>query len=296
LQTYYAPGSAARFLRSVGEPSAFRYVSYAGHIFRGPIAYTLGWSDPKTVALEVNNRGLVSGLHDVQGYNPIHLERYDRYMRALNGQAQEYHHADVFEEGLDSPLLDLLGVRYIVMPSAPAADQLLPHLQRFLPTVFEDGDVRIFENPSALPRAWIVHSAEQVDGDRALALLAVGNVNPRGTVLLEEPPPSLGPSRDDRAELLSYDAERIELETSSGAEGLLVLSEIYDPSWRGYVDGAPAHVYVADGALRALGVPAGEHRAELRYEPTAARIGVIMSVTTLVTLLCVILLAGRLRA
>ncbi|HET6316746.1 MAG TPA: hypothetical protein VFG86_09825, partial [Chloroflexota bacterium] len=68
LEYYYAPGSAGRFLRSVQDPAAFRYVSYASHVFGGPIPYTLGWWNPKIVALEVNNRGLVSGLHDVQGY------------------------------------------------------------------------------------------------------------------------------------------------------------------------------------------------------------------------------------
>jgi len=291
LEAYYAPGSAGRFLQSVDEPFTFRYVSYAGHVFGGPIAYTLGWSNPETVALEVNNRALISGLHDVQGYNPIHLARYDRYLEALNGAEQDYHNADVYEAGLDSPLLDLLAVRYVVVPSAPAADQRIPHFERPLTTVFEDGDVRIMENHSALPRAWLVHSAEQVVGDAALALLASGQVNPRETALLEEPPPSLGPPSDDRVQIIAYEPERIELETNASAESLLVLGEIYDPAWAAHVDGAAAHVYVADGALRALVVPPGAHRVELRYEPLRVRIGILMTVGTVLALVCIIAFA-----
>jgi hypothetical protein len=270
-------------------------VSYAGHVFGGPIAYTLGWSNPTTVALEVNNRALITGLHDVQGYNPIHLARYDDYMRALNGQDQDYHHADVYADGLDSPLLDLLGVRYLVVPSAPAPDQKLPHVARPLTTVYEDGDVRILENPSALPRAWLVHSAQHVDATAALAMLAAGQVNPRDTALLEEPPPPLGAPGDDRVQVVAYEPERIELETSARAQSLLVLAEIYDPAWAAYVDGAATHVYVANGALRALAVPAGDHRVDLRYEPFGVRVGILMTVATALVLVCVVVFAGRRR-
>jgi hypothetical protein len=216
-------------------------------------------------------------------------------MQALNGHEQEYHQANVFEEGLESPLLDLLGVRYFIMPSVPAADQTLPRLGRPLQTVFEDDDVRILDNESALPRAWIVHSAKQMEEDVAVASLATGRVDPRETALLEEPPPLLGASARDRADVITYDAERIELETTTTAPGLLVLSEIYDPFWKGYVDGAPAHVYVADGTLRALAIPAQEHRVELRYEPPGVRVGILVTTTTLVALLCFIVFVGRRR-
>ncbi len=296
LTAYYAPTAASQFLESVGEPWTFRYLGYAGHVFGGPIAYTLGWSNPKTVALEVNSRGLVTGLHDVQGYNPIHLARYDHYMRALNGRDQEYHHLDVFEAGLDSPLLDLLGTRYVIVPRTPAADQIVPRLKRPMPSVYEDGDVQILENRAALPRAWIVHAAYQAPRNEALEMLASGAVNPRDTALLEEPPPPLGPPDHSSARVDRYDADGMNLLTSTATPGLLVLSEIYDPAWKAYVDDLSMHVYVADGALRAIALPAGDHRVELRYEPTALGIGVTLSLTTLVLLVLMIAWRGPRRS
>ena len=89
---------------------------FAQHIWGGPIPYTLRWADPSITSLEVNNRALIFGLDDIQGYNPVHLARYDEFMAALNGHPQNYHHTDVFDTGLDSPLLDVLNVRYIVVP------------------------------------------------------------------------------------------------------------------------------------------------------------------------------------
>ncbi len=65
---------------------------------------------------------------------------------------------------------------------------------------------------------------------------------------------------------------------STGAAGLLVLSEVYYPAWKAYVDGEPARLYVADHALRAVPVPAGEHTVELRYESVSLRIGIATSI------------------
>ena len=53
--------------------------------------------------------------------------------------------------------------------------------------------------------------------------------------------------------------------TQSGAPGWLVFSEVHDPGWRAWVDGAPAPVLRADLALVAVPVPAGEHEVLLRY-------------------------------
>ncbi len=73
-----------------------------------------------------------------------------------------------------------------------------------------------------------------------------------------------------------------------------MLSEIFYPAWQAYVDGKPAPLYVANHALRAVPLPAGEHTVELRYESATLRAGLLV---TLVTLLAfgalLIALSGR---
>src|SRR5437870_921631 len=206
LTAYFAPTGAARFLQSATAIGQARAIGYAQHVFGGPIPYTLGWANPKTVALGVNNRAVLTGVDDIQGYNPIHLARYDVFMRALNGETQNYHQTDVLEAGLGSPLLDLLGGRYIVMPAVRAADQAEPRLTRDLPTVYADADVKVLENERALPRAWIVHSAAQMNADEGVVQLAAGVIDPRRTALVEKPPPPLGdsPSGNDQARITDY--------------------------------------------------------------------------------------------
>ena len=62
---------------------------------------------------------------------------------------QEYHERDLFPAGLTSPLLDLLNLRYLLVPAdAPERADLAP-LVAALPTVYTDAHVRILENPEA---------------------------------------------------------------------------------------------------------------------------------------------------
>jgi hypothetical protein len=287
MAEYYAPTPGAVFLQSATASDQARSIGYAQHVFGGPMPYTLRWTDPKIAALNVNNRAVIAGLNDIQGYNPIHLARLEPFMRALNGRTQEYHQNDVLESGLNSPLLDLLGVRYIVMPVVPAADQVEPRISRDLPIIYSDADVRVLENEQALPRAWIVHHAVQMDTDEALAQIADGTIDPRRVVVLEETPPPATEAPDDSADQVSivqYSPETIRLDLRTATAGMLVLSDVMYPAWQARVDAAPARIYGADGPLRAVAIPPGEHTVEFSYSSTALPLGAAISGATLLVL------------
>ncbi len=70
--------------------------------------------------LLVHDWGIWFRLEDIQGYNPLQLQRYVDYIDALNGHRQEYHERDLFPAGLTSPLLDLLNLRYLIVPADAA--------------------------------------------------------------------------------------------------------------------------------------------------------------------------------
>lgn len=302
LATYYRPTGASMFLKQRQAQSPFRFLGFAPNVDGRLLAYTFRFGDPSTAALLVNNRALLLGLQDVQGYNASHLLRFDAYMTALNGQTQNYHDATVFARGLSSPLLDLLNVRYLVVPrDIDTLDG--PALARFQATVYQDGQVRILENPSAFPRAWIVHEAVQVSTAGATSTRSLDSrlVDARRTAVLEEPPPALELPDDavhDQTVMLTDVPNRIEVHTSTDAAGLLVLSEIAYPAWQAYVDGQPVRQYIADGTLRAVPVPAGEHLVALRFESETLRIGLIISSAALLVLCSVTLVCAleRLRS
>ena len=300
LSRYYEPSAVAGFLRAETDDEPARYFGFNPYL-RGDnrsFHYNNRYTEKGTApALLASNLGTPPGLHGIQGYNAVQPARYYEYMKELNGTSQGYHNADVYEQGLDSPMLDLLNVRYVVLPAVvnPGED-LLRELKESYPTVYSDDRAEVLENRDALPRAWIVHSAKQVPRGKALELLDSGAVDPRRTALLERPPPDLdlpGDPSADRATVTGYEADRIGLKTKTGARGLLVLSESYYPAWKAYVDGEPVPLYVADHALRAVPVPAGEHSVELRYESWTLQAGLAVSLTAYLALAVLVISAVR---
>ncbi len=294
LEAYYAPSSTTRFLQSVGgEPS--RYVG-----FYPGMPYNVSFTEPGVRTLEAENRAILrDDTYGVQGYNAVKLARYDAYVRAMNGgEEQKYHGANVLSEGPESPLFDLLNVRHVVVPTIIGANapESLRRVDQNLPTVYRGYVAKVLENPEVFPRSWIVHSARQTEPAEALELLDSGEVDARETALLERPAPELAEpenASEDRASITNYGADEIQLQTSTGAKGLLVLSEVYYPAWKAYVDGEPVPIRRADHLFRAVPVPAGEHDVELRYESSTLTAGIWISL--LFSLALGVLLVLRLR-
>lgn len=295
LATFYDPQPAASFLMSVPGDEPFRFAGYdpAQAVLRDDVLYRHGFLSGATAQIIANNRAALVGLEDVEGSAlPIHVALYDDLITVANGRAQGYHDGNLFTAGALSPILDLLNVRYLIVPAeVPPGRPDLLHLNQRMPTVFQNRSVRVLENVDALPRAWIVHEARSVGEGEALPLLASGAVDPRQVALFEGEAPVLAPAAgagSAAASVVATSAGGMTIRTTSSAAGLLVVSEIAYPAWRAYVDGEPVPLYTADHALRAVPVPAGEHTVELRYESAALRAGLAISGVSYAALLAIL--------
>jgi hypothetical protein len=292
------PGGAGEFLQA--RLAAEQYVRFFGY---DPTYYQSGWNWPSSyrefhwnqqvIDLLVTARAMRLDLFDLQGYNPVQLSNYVAFLNALNGQNQNYHDAQVLESGIRSPMLNLLNARYIVVPNQvppgrPRADLLT--LTATHPELFRSDTVRVLENAAALPRAWVVHEARRTTRDGTLWLLRTGTVDPRQTVVLPlntTLPPLQQPADvvEEPVVITHYEPDRITLQATLAADGIVVVSEVWDRGWNAYVDGERVPLYLADGLLRAAGVPAGTHTLELRYEPLALRAGIAISIASLLAML-----------
>lgn len=291
LSSYYAPTGAGAFLQSrqAEETDPFRFAGYNPAIQVAedgqPVLYRYHFAEPATRLLLVNNRATALGLEDVQGYNPVQVARYVDYVTVMNGEQQEYHGANVFPRALDSPLLDLLNLRYLVVPAVLPSDRpdLLALVDRW-DVVYRDEAVRVLRNPEALPRGWIVHEARRMDREESLDALAGGTFDPRRTALVEGPLPPLEQPADagaDRVEIVhGGHPDRLVARTRTDAAGLLVLSEVAYPAWQATVDGEPVSLVTVNGLFRGVPVPAGDHLVELRFVSGAMRAGLAISLAT----------------
>ncbi len=218
------------------------------------------------------NGGMAFELRSVFGYDPLYLQRYDEFIASWpDPRARTY---------------DLLNARYLVTTAPqefPAGDQDQdgPEAPRLLDEQF---GVYVYERPAALPQAWIVSRLEVVDEAAMLDRIHAPDFDPRATALVDSPLVCEGDGREGEVKILRRQGNRIEARVRSGG-GLLIFSEIDYPGWGVTIDDRPAQLVRADYLLRAVCVPAGEHRVVLTYDPPLVKVGLAI---TSVTLLLVI--------
>ncbi|MFC1646005.1 YfhO family protein [Candidatus Omnitrophota bacterium] len=85
-----------------------------------------------------------------------------------------------------------------------------------------------------------------------------------------------------------YSNNEIEISADMKTPGFVVLSDMWYPGWRVYVDGKRAKLYRANYIFRGVEVSKGVHKIRFSYEPASLKTGSIVSlITVLITLLLV---------
>ena len=156
------------------------------------------------------------------------------------------------------------------------------------------GDVAVFENTRVLPRVWLASEVRVLPEEEMLGVIRTGRLpeggawEPLRTALVEAPLDFRGGAAADpsaRASVVRHEPNRVEVQTTSAAPSILVLSENHYPGWRAYVDGRAAETLRVDYGLRGVVLAAGEHRVEFVYRPKSVLIGFFVSLVTLAALL-----------
>ena len=92
--------------------------------------------------------------------------------------------------------------------------------------------------------------------------------------------------------LADYKPNHLTYTSDAPAEQLAVFSEIWygpDKGWQAYVDGAPVPHIRADYLLRAMRVPAGQHKIEFVFDPAAFKRGKAISFASSLLILLVLM-------
>lgn len=246
----------------------------------------------------------IFGIPSITDYQPLTSMRYASLLvRALYDRAmQSYFTAFTFFLGTvpgNRPLLNLLAARYLVFGKIPPA-QLALMRERF-PLRWEGDGARVFENPTALPRAFYVPQVEVVrDPAALLERLASPTHDPRQAALVEEEPPDgfVGAPGGGSGvvEMVADEAETLTLRVRATAEGFLSLTDQLYPGWQARVNDVERPILRANYAFRAVRVPAGESTVTFTYRPASVRVGALVSAATSVVMVALALYARRSHA
>jgi hypothetical protein len=280
------PGGAGEFLQAATDNGqTWRFFGYDDDLQYGgikwPSTYREWWYTPEATSLLINARAMMLGLDDVQGYNPVQLKGYVEFLNALNQSTQNYHDAQILPGGLLSPLLDILNVRYIVIPNETPAGRPRTDLLGVLQThkiVFQNDEVTVVENENALPRAWITHAVIRADRSSQLVILANDQIDPTKAALVagaSAAPEAAAPpaNAQETVRVLSQTTNRVSLSANLASAGVVVVSQSFANGWNAYVDGKKSPLYLTDGILQGVPVGPGLHLIELKYEPMSLAVG-----------------------
>ncbi|MBW1744599.1 MAG: YfhO family protein, partial [Deltaproteobacteria bacterium] len=192
------------------------------------------------------------------------------------------------------PYYSLLGVRYILMPSqldlndAPPFEEGpdVPHL----PLIY-DNDIKIYENPCALPRSFITDDFEVVSSDDV-------RISPPGHQAASRQPATDMASDISRlsmgtATIEEYRPNKVSIEARLEHPGLLVLSDVYYHGWKAYVDDQPTKIFRVNQLLRGVFLREGNHRVEFRYRPESLTVGAAMGAIGLIAIVALLLPSRR---
>lgn len=149
-------------------------------------------------------------------------------------------------------------------------------------------DMKVYEYPGVLGRAYLVNQAIEADDAAGLAVLASPDFDPRKQAVVEPGAAlALQPSRGhwESVSIVEARPERIWLRASTLTNALLVLSDTYYPGWKVMVNGRPAKVLRVNLHFRGVALSPGEHEVVFSYEPDSLRLGAAISVLTLLLLL-----------
>ncbi|MFI5372967.1 MAG: hypothetical protein ACHQ52_15550, partial [Candidatus Eisenbacteria bacterium] len=238
------------------------------------------------------------GLADVRGVAALPVERYVRYLEAISPNSKWY----VWQSPggvLRHPLLDLAGMRYLVLPLGRRDPAPLLESDAAVRLAYRDEHVAIYENDAALPRARIVHAAVAVrdpeEAFRRLVEAAGASAHAAAAGLVDrvfiepsadghapsETPAATSKSSENVQMVPGNDPDQVELQASLAVPGWVVLADTFYPGWTATIDGVATPIHPVDLLFRGVFVPPGTHRIIFRYEPRVLYLGLALAVVGL---------------
>ncbi|MEO0730002.1 MAG: hypothetical protein AAFY64_06455, partial [Pseudomonadota bacterium] len=173
----------------------------------------------------------------------------------------------------DQPFARMLGLRYVLLPSA--ADQVPP--PGALRRVSESKGHALYELPEPLPRVLFATAARAIDFDTAIRTGELPDADFRTTVLLEqtdldEPRETSPTSRSlsvSRANITraEFQNTRVAIELTNIEPGWLVLHDTWHPWWTVTVNDERRSLLRANIVFRAVRLAPGQNRVVFTFRP-----------------------------
>lgn len=220
---------------------------------------------------------------DTNYYNPLYIKRYGELVSFVNTGDRN--------RGLSRSDIS-------VISDASVSADLSFRRERFwdmtgsglLITKKNDTEWNMIRRTSALPRVYLAYSlVVEPDENKLTSRMFSPDIDITTTTFVENYIQDVLSDSANNATgsalIDSYLANAVRIKVNTTKNSLLVLSDTFYPDWNANVDGVEATIYRTNYAFRGVVVPKGEHIVEFYYDPASLKIGLIISVISIFSVL-----------
>jgi hypothetical protein len=274
----FAPDDVVTFLQSQPRPS---------RVWALPIPGLSTWGGMGAYG---GDYPMLYGIEQVGGEHPNPLQRWDEYVGEGTQTYIDWHNLfidpSIVGDTIDGQavafstapgFLDAANVRFVVSP-APLANPELREVYR--------GSALVYENATALPRAYLVPGTREVIRDSTIGAMRAPGWDPRQMAIVEPNSDIDLPSTPltGSAEISEYQPDRVVVATRANRPALLVLADNMYKGWEATIDGEAAPIHLTNHTFRGVVVPAGDHRVEFVFSPGDLYMGLYIYIASFVGL------------
>lgn len=246
------------------------------------------------------NTWIAYKLQTYEGYDPIYLNQYGKFMRFLNGgdirTGSSTRYAEV-ASNYSSSYLDAVNTRYLIAILRDDKGQIPGDLLNYklkesnYKLVFKDKSSAVLENPNSLDRVYLAKKIQTVSTQNIENILMNDKYfDPRVMVFLSEDLKVSKVSGTGKASIIHYSPGTVKIKTDTPSDEVLILADQYEEGWKAKIDGKETPISPANLIFRAIKIPAGSHEVVFRYRPKSFDIGLKISQTSLLLLMVISLL------
>ncbi len=202
-------------------------------------------------------------IQDIAGYDPLYLKNYSQFIASSERNEPDLSPAAfnriITPTNLGSFLTDLLGVKYLL--------SLSPIKSERLEFIASEGATYLYKNKKAFPRVFLVGEVVgvKIKQEEIEKMFMLGDKLREVAVTTESvkiSPNKL--SNNEFAKFDDYQSNYIKIIAKADTQRLLVLTDMYYPSWKVFVDGKEDKLIKVDFTFRGVIIPEGEHVIEFK--------------------------------
>ncbi len=240
--------------------------------------------DPHTPSMRLPffpESNMIYGIATPDGYEQLYNKRYVHFYSLLTKRKEEEITLYLLPSSdFNERLASFFNCKYILTSGFNSRLDGDARYQKLM----SDAAYKVYLNIDVAPRVFVSRDFVTAGNeDEAESFLRESSGRSSQWVVIEEATPRQsqftydGTDMKDTVDVRRYQPNLVEIDANLKSNGYLVMSDVYYPGWKAYVDSKERPIKFANLAFRAVWIEKGKHTVKFVYQPISIKIGIFIS-------------------